>query len=267
MKFEDYNERYWDIDEERLRIFSIDGLDVSHEYLETSEWWYLEDLKRETKEEFRHKCIPDPEQCDALQQDESDLSRTDRKKLEDRYTLTCGYISSLMQYYEAQEKFLDIPKPTFTTSSEILCGEGTIENTFGQCVPVSQTTGGGCLIATATFGSELAPQVQMLREIRDNSLLQTQSGRSFMESFNEFYYSFSPAVADYERENPTFKEVVKLTITPLMASLSLLNYVDMDSEESVLGYGISLIMLDVGMYFVAPAIVISKILKIKIGFI
>ena len=36
--------------------------------------------------------------------------------------------------------------------------------------------GGGCLIATAAFGSELAPQVQFLREIRDNNVLQTESG-------------------------------------------------------------------------------------------
>ena len=36
--------------------------------------------------------------------------------------------------------------------------------------------GGGCLIATAAFGSELSPQVQFLREIRDNTVLQTESG-------------------------------------------------------------------------------------------
>ena len=75
--------------------------------------------------------------------------------------------------------------------------------------------GGGCLIATAAFGSELSPQVQFLREIRDNTVLQTESGTSFMTGFNQFYYSFSPAIADYERENPTFKEAVKLTLTPL----------------------------------------------------
>jgi len=121
--------------------------------------------------------------------------------------------------------------------------------------------GGDCLIATATFGSELAPQVQQLREIRDNSLLQTESGRSFMESFNQFYYSFSPAIADLERENPVFKEAVKLIITPLLFSLSLLNYVDVDSESEVLGYGISLILLNVGMYFVLPAIVIHRVRK------
>jgi hypothetical protein len=120
---------------------------------------------------------------------------------------------------------------------------------------------GGCLIATATYGSELAPQVQTLREIRDNSLLTTQSGTSFMNSFNEFYYSFSPTIADYERENPVFREVVKVGITPLISSLLILNYVEMDSEESVLGYGISLILLNVGMYFVAPAAIIISIKK------
>lgn len=120
---------------------------------------------------------------------------------------------------------------------------------------------GGCLIATATYGSELSQQVQQLRELRDNKLLQTESGTNFMNSFNEFYYSFSPHIADYERQNGLFKEVVKVAITPLISSLSILNYVNMDSEESVLGYGISLILLNIGMYFVAPAIVIIGIKK------
>ena len=148
-----------------------------------------------------------------------------------------------------------------------MCGSGTVENEKGQCVPIQtisqeqSTRGGGCLIATATYGSELASQVQQLREIRDNTLLQTESGSSFMESFNQFYYSFSPGIADLERENPMFKEVVKLAITPLLTSLSILNYVDMDSEETVLGYGISLILLNVGMYFVAPAMIILAIYR------
>ncbi len=119
--------------------------------------------------------------------------------------------------------------------------------------------GGGCLIATAAFGSEMAPQVQFLREIRDNKVLQTESGSAFMTGFNQFYYSFSPAVADYERENPAFKETVKLALTPMLASLAILNYVDIDSEAEILGYGIGIILLNIGMYFVAPAIIIIKI--------
>ena len=118
---------------------------------------------------------------------------------------------------------------------------------------------GGCLIATAAFGSEMAPQVQFLREIRDNTVLQTESGTNFMTSFNQFYYSFSPAIADYERENPAFKEAVKITLTPLLTSLTLLQYADIDSESEMLGYGIGIILLNIGMYFIAPAILITKI--------
>jgi len=118
---------------------------------------------------------------------------------------------------------------------------------------------GGCLIATAAFGSEMAPQIQFLREIRDNTVLQTESGSAFMTGFNQFYYSFSPTIADYERENPAFKEAVKITLTPLLTSLTLLQYVDIDSESEMLGYGISIILLNIGMYFIAPAVLITKI--------
>ena len=123
----------------------------------------------------------------------------------------------------------------------------------------STEEGGGCLIATATYGSELAPQVQQLRELRDNQLLQTESGTAFMGTFNDIYYSFSPIIADYERENPYFKEAVKLAITPMISSLSLME--NAESESEVLGIGISVIMLNIGMYLGVPAIVVIGIRK------
>ena len=129
--------------------------------------------------------------------------------------------------------------------------------------PSKIDNGGGCLIATAAYGSELAPQIQQLREIRDNQLLKTESGKLFMNSFNDVYYSFSPAIADYERENPIFKELVKITITPMISSLSILSLSD-DSEFSMVGFGISVILLNIGMYFVAPAVVIVKLKNSKI---
>ena len=139
------------------------------------------------------------------------------------------------------------------------CGAGT-ELKDGICVPKSGTTGGpGCLIATAAFGTELAPQVQMLREVRDNVLFSTGAGTTFLAGFNEFYYAFSPAVADLERQSPLFKEVVKTAITPMLSTLSILNYVDINSEQEMLGYGIGVILLNIGMYFVVPAIVIVKV--------
>ena len=128
-------------------------------------------------------------------------------------------------------------------------------------VETKSSDGGGCLIATATYGSEMAIEVQQLRELRDNQLLQTESGTAFMGMFNDIYYSFSPIVADYERENPLFKEAVKLTITPLISSLSILNYVDMDSNESVLVYGMSLIILNLGMYLGTPIAIVMGVRK------
>jgi len=123
----------------------------------------------------------------------------------------------------------------------------------------STEEGGGCLIATATYGSEMAPQVQQLRELRDNQLLQTESGTVFMGTFNDIYYTFSPIIADYERENPYFKEAVKLAITPMISTLSLME--NANSESEVLGIGISVIMLNLGMYLGVPAIVIIGIRK------
>jgi len=144
---------------------------------------------------------------------------------------------------------------------EPTCGAGT-ELVDGMCQVISQPEeprGGGCLIATATYGSELAPQVQFLREIRDNTLLSTSSGTTFMTGFNQFYYSFSPIIADWERENPVFKETVKVFITPMISSLSIMTLADEGSESQVLGLGISIIALNLGMYIAAPAAVVFKV--------
>src|SRR3970040_107333 len=140
-----------------------------------------------------------------------------------------------------------------------VCGPGTVL-IDGYCKAEDRNSGGGCLIGAATFGSELSPQVQSLRELRDNTLLQTNSGSSFMNGFNQFYYSFSPTIADIERENPLFKEAVKITITPMLSSLSILNYADIDSEQEMLVYGLGVILLNIGMYFALP---IFAILTVK----
>ena len=128
-----------------------------------------------------------------------------------------------------------------------------------QVMQQSNPTKKGCLIATAAYGTELSPQVQLLREVRDNVLFGTNSGTAFMTGFNEFYYSFSPAIADWERQSPLFKETVKLTITPMLSTMSILNYANIHSEQQMFGYGIGVILLNIGMYFVAPAIIIVKI--------
>ena len=147
---------------------------------------------------------------------------------------------------------------------EVMKNLAVVEQVVEEPVAAPQESseeGGGCLIATAAYGSELAPQVQMLREIRDNQLMNTESGSAFMTSFNEAYYSFSPYIADMEREHPMFKETVKLAITPMISTLSLMESAETESE--VLGLGLSVIALNLGMYIGLPAFGIIGILKRK----
>ena len=153
------------------------------------------------------------------------------------------------------EGILFQPIPVETTVFTINVGED------GSSYYENTSEGGGCLIATAAFGSEMSPQVQQLRELRDNVVMQTASGHTFMTGFNQVYYSFSPYVADFERENIVFKETVKVALTPMLTSFSILSHVPIDTEQEMLGYGIGVILLNIGMYFVAPAVLITVLRK------
>ena len=154
------------------------------------------------------------------------------------------------------EGILFTPIPKESVTFDILVGEAAAQ----PSVP-SDEEGGGCLIATAAYGSELAPQVQMLREIRDNQLMNTESGSAFMTTFNELYYSFSPTIADMERESPVFKEIVKAGLTPMLSTLAIME--NTESESEVLGLGLSVIALNLGMYIGLPAFGILRLYQIK----
>ena len=153
-------------------------------------------------------------------------------------------------------------KISFITLNFTGIGNNKIDIIGTEIAETFDSQGGGCLIATATFDSEMSEQVQQLRELRDNSLLQTEYGTVFVKSFNQFYYSFSPFIADYERENVLFKEAIKITITPMLLSLSVLNYVDIDSEQTVLGYGIGIISLNAMMYLGLPILGIVSLRRL-----
>ena len=158
------------------------------------------------------------------------------------------------------------PTPEPVVQQVVNCGPGT-ESVNGMCQVIQTTTqesteeGGGCLIATAAYGSEMSPQVQLLREIRDNQLMNTEAGTAFMSTFNNVYYSFSPTIADMQRDSPMLKEIVKVGLTPMLSSLSLME--GADSESEVLGLGLSVIALNLGMYIALPAFGIIKVIQLR----
>ena len=157
------------------------------------------------------------------------------------------------------ERMVSENETTVEEKLDININDGNKENTLG----------GGCLIATAAYGTELAPQVQFLREVRDNTVMSTATGAAFVTGFNQLYYSFSPTIADMERENPLFRETVRVFITPMISTLSIMTLVDSGSESDVLVAGISVLVLNLGIYVATPTVVgiaVGKRIKSKMTF-
>ena len=110
--------------------------------------------------------------------------------------------------------------------------------------------GGGCLIATAAHGTEMAPAVQRLREVREG-LAGTGAGAAFLSAFNPVYYAFSPAVADLERQSPELRALVRAAAAPAISALGIVSPAQTEAQFAALG---SLALLAIGgMYAGAPA--------------
>lgn len=78
-----------------------------------------------------------------------------------------------------------------------------------------------CLIVTATFGSPMASEVQLVRNFRDDTIRQDYLGSRYITALNAMYYSFSPAVARAIDENPSAKPVMRLVLAPLIGIVLL----------------------------------------------
>ena len=131
-------------------------------------------------------------------------------------------------------------------------GSGTAGSTPQDSPAAEPPNAGGCLIATAAYGTETAPQVQALREVRDNVVLETAAGSAFMQGFNQIYYSFSPAIADMQRQNDAFNTIVRALVMPMLATLSIMSLADGSSEIGVVGLGLSVLVLNMGLYVGSP---------------
>jgi peptide/nickel transport system substrate-binding protein len=147
----------------------------------------------------------------------------------------------------------DISTSTILASTSTGSNQTQSNQTGGG--PAPGTPKSGCLIATAAFGSELTPQVQYLRDFRENYILSTVSGSAFMNTFNSIYYSFSPQVADYERGQPWLQTTVKVGLYPLFGILNIAEWTHFAAsggEAGAIGSGAVASVL-IGAVYLWPA--------------
>ena len=123
------------------------------------------------------------------------------------------------------------------------------EGTGRHLMEISEPAGGGCLVATAAYGTELAPAVQLLREARER-VQASGPGALFMDHFNAAYYAVSPAAADLARQDPHARAAAAALVYPAVASASLVAGAESDSAVLALG---SAALLACSAAYAAPA--------------
>ncbi len=128
-----------------------------------------------------------------------------------------------------------------------------------------------CIIATATYGSEVSEEVNFLRRFRDNIVLSTTAGKMFYTVFDAFYYSWSPAVAQFILENPALKTPLRIILYPLIGSLMAASFIatpvaTLNPEIAVYLAGIISSLLLGLIYLALPIYLILKLFKRKMKF-
>ena len=125
-----------------------------------------------------------------------------------------------------------------------------------------------CLIATATYGSELSPELMFLRHFRDNAVLTTFTGRQFMVLFNTIYYSFSPAVASAISSNEALRATARVVLYPLMVTLHLGSAVyqlfSFNPELAVVVFCLTVTPMLTLIYIVPWTLLLSRRRKIRV---
>jgi small-conductance mechanosensitive channel len=140
----------------------------------------------------------------------------------------------------------------FTTTS-------TTSSTPGS----SGSSSPSCVIATAAYGSALAPPVQFLREFRDQNVEKTYLGSRFMLAFNAWYYSWAPSIAKMESTNSGLRAFMRALILPLIGSLFVSQIlfsliVPINSELAILVAGIVASAL-IGLMYLTPILLLPAL--------
>jgi hypothetical protein len=107
----------------------------------------------------------------------------------------------------------------------------------------------------------LEPYANFLRGFRNNQIMNTTAGRVFMQTFNGWYYSWSPSVSYTAATNPWLLQVLRVGVYPLMGILyaSYFSYAllsPMSAEAGAIAAGAVAASL-IGLVYLAPVAYLS----------
>jgi len=173
------------------------------------------------------------------------------------------------------------PGNTLTAAMTVSTTKGAFQRTYVMSVIgrsgiltheakfiLSVRTTQSCVIATSAFGSEMSPEVMFLRDFRDTRILATSTGTSFMQSFNSWYYSFSPALAYGISKDPALQEAARGMLYPLVESLRVSDSVFRSSpnqpEFAVIASGLVGGLL-IGLFYLAPVVAAVTLLTRRVA--
>jgi len=124
---------------------------------------------------------------------DSGASPTDKYSLE----VSAGNISIMLA---DDVQIGDVPSQGYIVRST--------ETEIEQIIP--EETFPWCFIATAAYGTPMTDEVQILRKFRDEYLLTNPLG----QVFTDFYYKFSPPIAEFITDHPSLKPIVRVGLLP-----------------------------------------------------
>lgn len=174
----------------------------------------------------------------------------------DQFALSDGFPQGQYTIYVTAHKgnFTAAQQTQFSVLSQTPSTTASLSST-SQTTPPSQ-----CFIATATYGSELSPEVSLLRNLRDKKIATTYAGRSFMLAFNSFYYSFSPQVASFIASDAAVRSAARILLYPVIGILyvsdGILTTLSFNGELAVTAAGV-FAAIGIGSVYVGPIAMVS----------
>ena len=165
-------------------------------------------------------------------------------------------ITATVTFVTAASFTMTVTQPVSTVTTTQTASTVTLITT--STVTTTTSPSRACIIAQAAYGSDLAPDVQLLRTFRDQKLLSTFAGSQFMRVFNAFYYSFSPQVAEIVSSNLFLTEVTRVILAPLIHVLVISTFVP-NTEFGIVCFGLPATAL-VGVIYLMPLMLLSKAL-------